>query len=148
MSTDQDEQAARQNNSADGPEERRPWVIIVFLVIIVVGVAVAAFVSLRNVEKAPTTSEDIAAAAIGVWVTDDSPEAVTIEFTSSNEYGIRNFQGTTILGTWTVNDDGLIEAPVAYRSYEGTWYFDPVSADELHLEVSELEIDWTLDRTE
>jgi hypothetical protein len=147
MPTDQDGQAAQQESAPETGGERRPWGVIIFLLLIVVGVAIGAFVMLTNLDTEPETADDIASAAIGVWVTEDSPEDVTIEFTSNNEYGIRNFQGRVIDGTWTVTEDGLIEAPVAYHSYQGTWYFEPVSAEELHLEVPELEIDWSFHKT-
>lgn len=148
VSTDQDEQTTPATDISDDANERRPWVVIVLLVLIVIGVAAAGFVLLKNVDTQPDTAEEIESAVVGVWETSDSPEPVTIEFAGTGEYAIRNFQGSVIVGTWVVTDDGLIEAPVAYRNYQGTWYFEPVSSAELHLEVTELEIDWTFSKTE
>ncbi len=70
MSSDRDEQATPRQTTTDATAERRPWVVIVLLALIVVGVAVAGFVLLRNLDTTPDAAEEIASAVVGVWVTE------------------------------------------------------------------------------
>ena len=78
----------------------------------------------------------------GVWVATDSDFGIAFE--SDGGYQILNYQGRTILGDWSVDDNGLIEVPVSYRNYSGVWYFVPAGKDTLTLEVEELDLSETL----
>ena len=81
----------------------------------------------------------------GQWVGETSPSQVI--FTPQGEYQIINFQGQTVLGDYTITSDDLVEVPLRFRNYSGTWYFEPIEGGALRLEVEELDYYETFHRT-
>ena len=78
----------------------------------------------------------------------DSSLEMRIVFMPNGTYELRNLQGYIVVGEWETTEDGLAEVPVSWRDYEGVWYFEPLSKDELHLEVPELDTDRIFYRTQ
>lgn len=116
------------------------WALLLVLILFLIGMGFIWW-SGSGENTAGGWSDNIEEDVPGLWVAEDS--TLQIAFAPDGEYQILNYQGRTIIGDWEVTDDGLIAAAVAYRNYNGVWYFEPAGKDTLTLEVEELEISET-----
>jgi hypothetical protein len=83
----------------------------------------------------------------GVWRATDKETELEITF-GHDEYQVTNFQGYSTFGSWSVNADDLVAVPIEWRDYEGVWLFEPVTANEMRLEVEELGWDLTFKKVQ
>jgi hypothetical protein len=81
----------------------------------------------------------------GVWRSTDGENQLEITF-GHDDYQVTTFQGYNTFGTWSVNAEDLVVVPIEWRDYEGVWLFEPVTANEMHLEVEELGWDRTFQK--
>ena len=117
------------------------WGLLLVLALFLIGMGFVGWSNSGGSTEGGGWSSNIEDDVPGLWVAEDS--TLQIAFSPDGEYQILNYQGRTIIGDWKVTDDGLIEAPVAYRNYQGVWYFKPAGKDTLTLDVEELELSET-----
>jgi hypothetical protein len=143
-----------EEGAPDRPEEvddyhepawhQAPWVLVAIIAVLVV--LALAFIYLRQAragEALPGPPRNVRAAGPGTWKAYGQEKELRIIFRTGGRYELRTVENYSIVGPWWVTEEGQIAAEVDWREYYGIWYFTPVSADQMTVEVPELGYDLT-----
>jgi hypothetical protein len=134
------------------PPRKAPLLAGVLVVIVILVLVALIFYFLNaasegeNVMRVPP---NVASMVPGAWQAEDDGTELVMVFSQTNEYQLTGFRGAyETVGEWSVTEDDLVQAVVSWRDYEGIWYFEPVTATEMHLVVEDLDWDLTWRKVE
>ena len=145
--TEADDQTPHEPQAGDSDHpawHNAPWTLAAIIgVLVVLALVFIYFRAASTGESIPGSPGNVEHSAPGTWKSYGAPAELRIVFQSGGRYELRTVQNYTIVGPWRVGDGGTIEAEVDWRDYTGTWYFQPVSVDQMELEVPELDYELT-----
>jgi hypothetical protein len=119
-----------------------PWALALFIgLLVVLALIFVYFQAAATGETIAGSPGNVEHSAPGTWKSYGPDAELTIIFQQGGRYELRTVQSYTIVGPWEVGDEGVIEVEVDWRDYTGTWYFEPVSVDQMDVKVAELGYD-------
>jgi hypothetical protein len=121
-----------------------PWVLAAIVAVLVILALIFVFSrAAATGEGGPEQTPEVEKVVLGTWKSYGAGAEFRVIFRTRNRFELRSVTNYSVLGDWETVDDERIAATVDWRDYSGTWYFEPITSDQMRVQVAELGYDLT-----